>query len=71
MRYLSERFLSSQDTLFPNDEVARLDEHYNCHLGPRTRELFYFNVLNQPEVIFELAERNVGQVQARLFKILT
>lgn len=70
MQYLSERFLSSQETLFPNDEVAQLDEHYNCHLGPRTRELFYFNVLNQLEVIFELAERNVGQIQTRLFKTL-
>lgn len=68
VKYLSERFLSPQDTLFPNDDVAQLDEYYNCHLGPRTRELFYFNVLDRSEVIFELAERNVDRIQARLFR---
>ncbi len=70
MRYLSERCLSEDETLFPTEEVVQLDEHYNQYLGPHTRRLFYFNVLNQPDLMFELADRNVSAGQAWLFKIL-
>ncbi len=70
MCYLSERCLSEDETLFPTEEVVQLDEHYNRYLGPHTRRLFYFNVLNQPDLMFELADRNVGAGQAWLFKTL-
>ncbi len=70
MRFLSERYLSEDETLFPSEEVVQLDEHYNRYLGPHTRRLFYINVLNQPDLMFELADRNVGVGQAWLFKML-
>lgn len=70
MRYLSERCLSEDETLFPTEKAVQLDEYYNRYLGPHTRRLFYINVLNQPELMFELADRNVGAGQAWLFKIL-
>lgn len=70
MRYLSERCLSKGETLFPTEEVVQLDEHYNRYLGPHTRRLFYINVLDQPDLMFELADRNVGAGQAWLFRAL-
>ncbi len=70
MEYLSSRFAKAGEELFPNAEVRALDEHYNKYLGPHTRRLFYYNVLNKSDVIIDLARRNVSPLQAKAFEVL-
>ena len=70
MRHLSDRYLSASEGLFPSEEVAALDEHYNRYLGPHTRRVFYYHVLSDQALMFELADRNVSPIQARAFKLL-
>ena len=60
--------LASDDSLFPNDGVAALVNHYGDQLGPYTRVLAYWHVLRHPGMIEQLAADNVSPRQARLFR---
>lgn len=71
MRYLGERFADARAaSLFPSDEAVELDEHYNRHLGPHTRRVFYHHLLPDREEACRLAERNASPLQARAFELL-
>ncbi len=70
MRYLSDRFLPEQDSLYPSQEVIDLDEYYNETLGSGTRRVIYLYALQKPEIMFKLAENNAGTMQALVYKAL-
>ena len=64
-------FAAGEDpSFFPNHEVTSLVDHYGDRLGPYTRALAYWHVLRHPGMIEELADRNVGRVEARAFRAL-
>ncbi|MDH3845040.1 MAG: glutathione binding-like protein, partial [Myxococcales bacterium] len=58
------------DSLFPNDEVESLVDHYGDQLGPYTRMLAYWHALRHPGMIEQLAADNVSPRQAWLFRTL-
>ncbi len=60
----------SDDSLFPNDEVRSLVDHYGDQLGPYTRVLAYWHALRHPGMIEQLAVDNVSPRQAWLFRTL-
>ena len=60
----------SVDSLFPSDEVASLVDHYGDRLGPYTRLLAYWHVLQHPGMIERLAEANVSRRQVPVFRLL-
>jgi glutathione S-transferase len=70
VRYASERFGSPETTLLPAPEAAELEQHFHDHLGPHTRRVAYWTALGTPALLFAMADRNVGPVQAALFKRL-
>ena len=70
MRYLSERFLSAEESLFPSQDVIDLDDQYNQIIGSGARRLLYLHTLHKPEIMFDLADKNVGAIQATLYKTL-
>lgn len=70
MRYLSDRYLKQQYSLFPSQSVIELDNQFNEILGPATRRVLYYYSLNKPEIMFKLAENNAGSIQAGFYKAL-
>lgn len=70
MRYLSDRYLKKEYSLFPTQEVIDLDNQFNEILGPATRRILYYYSLNKPEVMFKLADNNAGAIQAAFYKLL-
>ena len=58
----------SDDSLFPNDEVISLVDHYGDRLGPYTRLLAYWHALRHPGMIEQLAAANVSARQAQVFR---
>ncbi len=66
VRFAADR----DDSLFPNDEVSDLVDHYGDRLGPYTRLLAYWHVLRHPGMIDRLAADNVGRGEAWFFRRL-
>ena len=60
----------SDDSMFPNDEVTVLVDHYGDRFGPYTRVLAYWHALRHPGMIEQLATDNVSRRQAWLFQRL-
>ncbi len=57
-------------SFFANDEVRALVDHYGDQLGPYTRLLAYWHVLRHPGMMEQLADDNVGRMEARTFRAL-
>lgn len=70
MRYVSDRYGGKKGHLFPSDEAAQLDQYYNDFLGPSVRRVFYHHALKHPEILGQLADRNVSSGQSWCFKRL-
>ncbi|NRA65452.1 MAG: glutathione S-transferase family protein [Pseudobacteriovorax sp.] len=66
-QYLDNKHFDKASSLFKDPKAAELDMYYTNYLGPHTRRLFYYNVLNQPSEIRFLCEKNVGMSQRLLF----
>ena len=57
-----------EPALFDHPEAAELDQRFGEELGPHSRRVGYWFCLGDPELIFGLADRNVGVLQARFFR---
>ena len=70
MHYLSDRYLNKEYSLFPSQEVIDLDNRFNESLGPATRCILYYYLLNKPDIMFKLADHSAGPIQGGLYKLL-
>ncbi len=66
-RWASDTFGDEETSLYPSQEVERIERELHDRLGPHTRRAIYFEGLSRPDIMIELARRNVGSVQAALF----
>jgi glutathione S-transferase len=69
VRYVSDRFASPTEDLYPTSEVAELERHFHDELGPYTRRVAYDAFFQRPALLQETVAHNVGPVQAGLFKL--
>lgn len=67
LHYLSERFGKNETVLFPNQEATRQERQWSEALAARTRSYAYATCLGDLSLIKDVAEKNVGSVQAKLF----
>jgi glutathione S-transferase len=70
VRYVSDRYAPAGQGLYPDPEVATLEERFSKRLGPHTRRYAYFHAFQMPGVLDSIADSNVGPRQARWFKRL-
>ena len=56
--------------LYALDDAAELDAYYGDHLGPHTRRIVYYFALQNPAVLYELADANVSRRQALVFRAI-
>lgn len=70
MRYLSDRYLKKEYSLFPSQDVIDLDNQFNEIIGPATRRILYYYSLDKPEIMFKLADNNACAIQAGFYKLL-
>jgi glutathione S-transferase len=68
--WVSRRFGDRRTSLHWTPRAAELDHRFSERLGPDTRRLVYRYLLDDPQGMRELAERNVPRSQARLFVAL-
>ena len=67
VRYVSERFAPKGHDLYCLPDAAELERHFNLALGPHTRRVAYATLFEQPELMRQLAQRNVDRWQASVF----
>lgn len=67
VRWASDRFGNAETSLYPDAEVEELEKRFSERLGPHTRRFGYFTAFGAPELLEQVAEGNVGPVQARWF----
>jgi glutathione S-transferase len=67
LRYVSERFAPPGHDLYPLSEVAELEHHFHDDLGPHTRRVAYATLFEQPALMQQIAQHNVGRLQAWVF----
>ena len=71
IRYLSDRFGTSQSTLYPTTEAAQLEQRFHDTLGPHARRVAYYYLMQIPDILPRLATSNVGRVQSLAFRAAT
>jgi glutathione S-transferase len=67
VRYVSEQFAPPGHDLYAATEAAELERHFHDHLGPHTRRVAYATLFDQPELMRDIARRNVDALQASVF----
>jgi glutathione S-transferase len=67
VRYVSERFAPPGQGLYAVPEAAELEAHFHDDLGPHTRRVAYATLFAQPELMRQIAHRNVDSLQAKMF----
>ena len=67
VRYLSERFAPKGQDLYGVPEAAETERHFHDALGPHTRRVAYATLFEQPELMRQIAQRNVDSLQASVF----
>lgn len=71
VRYASSRYArEGVDDLYFDPEVAALEARFSTTLGPHTRRIGYFYLLQDLPLVHRLARRNAGPRQASLFEHL-
>jgi glutathione S-transferase len=58
------------ENLYGHPEAAPLETHFGADLGPHTRRVVYWFALQDPALMREMANDNVGGTQAALFAML-
>ena len=69
VRYVSERYAGSGEGLYPTDEVAALEKHFGEVLGPHGRRVMYGCTLDNPYLLYYIAEHNLSRRQTALFRV--
>ena len=67
VRYVSDRFAPPGHDLYPSQEAADLEHYFHDALGPHTRRVAYATLFEQPELLQQMADRNVDRWQAGAF----
>jgi len=67
LRYLNDRH---GDTLYDAPRTEELEQRFHDELGPHTRRVAYYYVLDDREAMTALADGNVGVAQRVLFRIV-
>jgi glutathione S-transferase len=67
LRYVSDRFAPTGHDLYPKPEAAELERHFHDALGPHTRRVAYATLFEQPELMRQIAQRNVDRFQSSVF----
>lgn len=57
-----------EPTLYDPPDADELDCYFSQKLGPHTRRFAYFHGIGNSELLHDLAAKNVGRLQARLFR---
>lgn len=68
VKYVSEQYGDEFTSLYPNANVEEWEQLFHDKLGPDTRLLAYYHIMNDPNVIFGLCEKLVSPFQARMFR---
>ncbi len=68
VRYVSDRYAPPGEGLYPDPSVEELETRFSFELGPHTRRFAYFHAFTDPAVLGQIADDNVGPLQARWFK---
>jgi len=67
VRYVSDRFAPEGHDLYVLPEAAQLESYFHDALGPHTRRVAYSALFEKPELMREIAYRNVDTMQAHAF----
>jgi len=69
VQYISKNYGDSETSLYPIPEALELEKYYHDRLGPHTRRIAYYFVLQKPELLLFMAKHNVGWAQALLARL--
>jgi glutathione S-transferase len=67
VRYVSDRFAPRDRDLYSVPEAAELERYFHDAVGPHTRRVVYATLFEQPELMRQIAQRNVDGLQASAF----
>jgi len=67
VRYVSDRFAPRDHDLYFVPEAAELERYFHDAVGPHTRRVAYATLFEQPELMRQIAQRNVDSLQASVF----
>ena len=67
VRYVSGRFAPKGQDLDAVPGAAETERHFHDALGPHTRRVAYATLFEQPELMRQIAQRNVDSLQASVF----
>ncbi len=70
VRWVSDTYATRETTLYPTEEVGRLEAELGVTLGPHTRRVVYDQGLADAGLMRRMAERNVGATQAALWSVM-
>jgi len=70
MSYVSGKYSTSATSLYPTAKVRDLVRLYSSRLGPRTRRIAYYYILQDVKLFVRLSKLNCGPRQATLIKRL-
>jgi glutathione S-transferase len=70
----ADKFVDERSRLFPTDhpslrEVEELEDTFDRKLGPATRRLAYFHVIDDPQQLRRLVEAGIGPGERVLFRL--
>ncbi len=67
LHYLEERREQSIASLYPEVQCERIEADLHDNLGPHTRRLVYYYILDNRKVMMQVAQKSVGKGQELLF----
>lgn len=69
LRYLDERHRGDADSLYAPPECEEIERDLQESLGAHSRRLAYFYLLDDKPLMHDVADKNVGRLQASAFKV--
>jgi glutathione S-transferase len=70
LRYLDERHRGEAPSLYAPPECEEIERELHDTLGSHSRRLAYFYMIDDNALMHEIADRNVGKLQAGVFKLV-
>lgn len=65
-QYVDRRYATPATTIYPTKEAGELEDRFHDYVGPHTRRVAYYHLLQDRDTLLEVCRRNSGPTQTRL-----
>lgn len=62
------RYSTPATTIYPTKEASDLEDRFHDYVGPHTRRLAYFHLLQDRDLMYDMFRRNCGSTQTRIIQ---